>query len=312
MTTTTTAASRYEQLSTYRSPVLQRARDASELTIPSLMPRSGTGDASKLPEPYQSTGADCVNNLSAKLNTALFPPGGGFFKLSVDPMVLAEIRAELEAQGMDPQDYEGEVLRALGQMERTVGERFEGKGLRIRIDELIKHLLVTGNGLLHITDDGEGRFFPLTQYVVKRDMADKPLEIIVKETVARVTLPPEIRAMLSEQKAEPANNAEPTVDVYTRIVRTESKWEIHQEVEGKIVPDSEGSYPLDKPAWLPLRWSKVSGSDYGRGRVEEYIGDFRSLEALAQSLIEFAAAASKHLIDWQSVGYHNRVNHWVA
>ena len=37
----------------------------------------------------------------------------------------------------------------------------------------------------------------------------------------------------------------------------------------------------------------VDGEDYGRGRVEEFIGDLRSLEGLSQALVEGSAAAAK-------------------
>ena len=37
----------------------------------------------------------------------------------------------------------------------------------------------------------------------------------------------------------------------------------------------------------------VDGESYGRGRVEEFIGDLKSLEALSQALVEGSAAAAK-------------------
>ena len=37
----------------------------------------------------------------------------------------------------------------------------------------------------------------------------------------------------------------------------------------------------------------MDGEDYGRGRVEEFLGDVRSLEGLSQALVEGSAAASK-------------------
>jgi len=42
-----------------------------------------------------------------------------------------------------------------------------------------------------------------------------------------------------------------------------------------------------------LRFNTVDGEDYGRGRVEEFLGDIRSLEGLSQALVEGSAAASK-------------------
>jgi hypothetical protein len=37
----------------------------------------------------------------------------------------------------------------------------------------------------------------------------------------------------------------------------------------------------------------VPGQDYGRGQVEEYLGDLKSLEYLNEAIVQFAAAASK-------------------
>ena len=58
----TTAASRYQQLVTTRDPFLQRARDCSKVTIPSLVPDSNMGDHGHLKTPYQSSGARGVSN----------------------------------------------------------------------------------------------------------------------------------------------------------------------------------------------------------------------------------------------------------
>jgi hypothetical protein len=50
---------------------------------------------------------------------------------------------------------------------------------------------------------------------------------------------------------------------------------------------------LDKSPWRPLRWAAVSGEDYGRGLVEEYMGDLQSLEVLTQAIVEGSAAAAR-------------------
>ena len=66
-------------------------------------------------------------------------------------------------------------------------------------------------------------------------------------------------------------------------------------MNGKIVPNSEGSYPIDKSAYIPLRYTSIDNVDYGRGFIEEYIGDLRSLEGLYKSIVEGSAAAAKVL-----------------
>ena len=45
--------------------------------------------------------------------------------------------------------------------------------------------------------------------------------------------------------------------------------------------------------WLVLRFNTVDGEDYGRGRVEEFLGDLKSLEGLSQALTEGSSAAAK-------------------
>ena len=67
----------------------------------------------------------------------------------------------------------------------------------------------------------------------------------------------------------------------------------HQELDGKILPKSLGKAPIDANPWLVLRFNHVDGEVYGRGRVEEFLGDLKSLEALSQAIVEGSAAAAK-------------------
>ena len=61
------------------------------------------------------------------------------------------------------------------------------------------------------------------------------------------------------------------------------------------MPGSEGTYPKNKCPFLALRFTHIDGEDYGRGFVEEYIGDLKSLETLTKAIVEGSAAASKVL-----------------
>ena len=82
-------------------------------------------------------------------------------------------------------------------------------------------------------------------------------------------------------------------DVYTHVKRDGNRFVWHQEVHDKIIPKSRGKAPLDTNPWLHLRFNTVDGEAYGRGRVEEFVGDLKSLEALSQALVEGSAAAAK-------------------
>ena len=70
----TSAQSRYEELKEDRQHFIDRARECSELTIPSLLPPEGFNQSSELYTPFQSVGARGVNNLASKMLLLLLPP----------------------------------------------------------------------------------------------------------------------------------------------------------------------------------------------------------------------------------------------
>lgn len=293
-----TASSRYEQLATSRNAYLERGRECARLTIPSLMPPEGSSGSSNLYRPYQSTGADGVNNLGAKLLMALFPPGTPFFRLTIDDFVVEELVARGDGEGGD---VRGEFEKVLGKVERSVVGRMEAKGTRKVNFEAILHLIVVGNGLIYVDKKGKQKFHPLDRYVVCRDLDDNVMEIVIKECIAKDALPKNIRDVAFKHgKADPPEAPSTTdqkdVEVYTWVHRHENgSWKVHQEVCGEIIHGTQGTYPEEKSAFIPLRWSKIAGESYGRGRCEEYIGDLYSLESLTQAIVQFAAAASKVL-----------------
>jgi hypothetical protein len=120
-----------------------------------------------------------------------------------------------------------------------------------------------------------------------------PLEILVEEEVSPMMLPDVIQQHIKNTEGD--KSIEKTIKLYTWVKRTPKEWKVFQEACGIIIPKTRGTYPLDKSPWLPLRWTKIDGEDYGRSHVEEYLGDLRSLEALSQAIVEGSAAAAKVL-----------------
>ena len=265
-----------------RSPYLSRARDCAELTIPSLLPRDGHGASNDLPTPYQGMGARGVNNLASKLILALMPPNQPFFRLLLGEFALQQLT------GSD--QMRTEMESALGQIEREVQAEIEGGSIRVSAFEALKLLLVTGNVLLYVKPEGGLRVFRLDRYVVKRDPSGNILEIVVHEKVSPLALPEDLQRRLTQTDKDSAAD---TVDLYTWVKRKGDRYLVHQEVKDKRVPGSEGEWPVEKSPFLALRWAKIDGEDYGRGHVEEYIGDLRSLEGLTRAIVEGTAAAAK-------------------
>lgn len=279
-----TAKALYQKLETYRRPYLDRARKAAELTIPSLIPKEGSNGGTAYATPYQGVGARGVNHLTAKLLLALLPPNSPFFRLAVSDQALVALTQQ---EGM-----RAEVEAALGSVERSVMGFIESSNIRPTTSEALKHLIVAGNALLFLPPEGGMRLYPLSSYVVRRDSVGNVLDIVASEKVAIGALPEEIRSKIKDAGKK---SPETQVDIYTHITRSVKgdQWESYQEVNGEIVKGTENTYPMDKTPWIALRYTKIDGEHYGRGFVEEILGDLITLEALTQAIAEGSAISAK-------------------
>jgi hypothetical protein len=278
------AAKRYAQCETGRDTFLHRGRESAELTIPTLLPPDGHSSSTIYQTPYQGVGARGVNNLASKLLLALLPPNSPFFRLTIDDFDVQEL-AGAEARGA--------VEEALSRIERAAMQEVESEAMRVPVFEALKQLIVTGNALLYMPKEGGMKVFKLDRYVVKRDAMGNVLEIITKESVSSKMLPLDVQEMLNTTDAD-AYGAK-SLDLYTHLSRTDKGWEVYQEVSGMELPKSRGKFKIDESPFIPLRFTRVDGEDYGRGYVEEYIGDLKSLEGLTKAIVEGAAASSKVL-----------------
>ena len=283
-----TAKSRYDRLSSDRSQFLNTARQAADLTLPYLIREDEvySKGSLKLKSPWQSVGAKGVVTLASKLMLALLPPQTSFFKLQVNdinmPQELGpEIRSELDL--------------SFAKIERTIMEAIAASSDRVVVHQALKHLVVAGNALIYMGKDGL-KLYPLNRYVVDRDGNGNVIEIVTKETISKKLLKTEYPGYELSQPnsvSDDSNHQDDECDIYTHVTLDNNRWIWHQEVEDKILPKSMGKAPVDANPWLVLRFNHVDGEVYGRGRVEEFIGDLKSLEALSQALVEGSAAAAK-------------------
>ena len=278
------ARQRYNKLSTDREQFLNVAYECAELTIPTLLMRSESPPAyAQFKTPWQSVGAKGVVTLASKLMLGLLPPSTSFFKLQLDDSKLGV---------KIPADSKSELDLTFAKIERMIMESIAASTDRVQIFSAIKHLVVTGNSLVYMGKEGM-KMYPLNRYVVERDGNGKVVEIVTKEKVNRDLIPDLPKPMLSESVVGDTEENQKDCDVYTCIKLGAKGWQWWQEVHDMIIPGSEGKAPKDKSPWLPLRFVTVDGEDYGRSRVEEFLGDLKSLEALMQALVEGSAAASK-------------------
>tara|TARA_R100001163_G_scaffold60533_1_gene49898 strand:+ start:145 stop:1701 length:1557 start_codon:yes stop_codon:yes gene_type:complete len=277
-----TAEQIYTKCEGDRYQYLERARTCSRLTLPYVMPDDGFNAHSRLETPFQGIGARGVNNLASKLLLALLPPNAPFFRLNIDEFLLAQEGA--------PPEVISEIETTLQKVEESLMDEVSAQAYRVGIHEALKHLIVTGNALLYMPDEGGLRVFHLDRYVIKRDPMGNIITIATKETISYKALPEEMQEALSGYSKDITEKC----DLYTAITRCCDGYKVYQDIKGIQMPTA-GMYKEDNLPYIPLRFSKIDGEDYGRGYVEEYLGDLQSLEKLTQAIVEGSSAAAKVL-----------------
>lgn len=284
-----------------RTHWLERAYRSATLTIPSLLPREDQG-RDQLPQNYQSVGARGVNNLSAKLSLTLFPTQLPFFRLAVDPYVKREIAQQGggNADASTMQALQAQIDKNLGLIEETARIEFETSGWRPVMAEAMRHLLVTGNGLIMKTDNGI-QFLDLRKFVVKRDPEGNLVHVIAHQMIDRQRaaelMPAGYNLSDVQDRDEVVGEAtKNSVSLYTGAIRRPSgSFEFWQEIDG-VALGTPRIYSRDRLPMIPLRFSPISGENYGASYVEEYDGDLLALEMLSRSMTEASLIAAKSLI----------------
>jgi len=279
------ARQRYDALSSFRSSYLTTAVRCSELTLPYLIQEddaSGKNGRAVLVTPWQSVGAKGVTALASKLMLAILPVQSAFFKL------------QLDASNLDlPPQIIGELEESFAQIERVIMEEIAASTDRSVIHQAMRHLVVGGNGLIFMAKEAL-KFYPLNRYVVDRDGNSNLIELVTKERINKQLLEGLVPAEKFSKVMESKENDDDECDIYTYCKRVGKQHVWHQELEcGTKIKGTNGKASVDKSPWLPLRYNVADGESYGRGRVEEFLGDLTSLDSLMKSLVEAASVSSK-------------------
>ena len=318
---------RFEQLKQQRQPFLERARESAKLTLPFLLPSHDGFPRpveKALVTPYQGIGARGVNHLASKLLLTLLPPNSPFFRLVINEADLPYAPSEEEAQ------QKTDIEELLTRYERIIMADIETSSLRVLAFEALRHLIVTGNSLLYMgpatgwpgakntylknmpESPGFGmRVFNLASYVVHRSPSGAVLEILTQEGLVSEGLAPETQGVgtqgVGTQGVGTQGIENPRILTTHIFLENASElsssglsssglapsWHVRQQMGETIVLDAPNSYPQDRSPWLPLRLLRMDGESYGRGLIEEYLGDLKTLDALTQAVVEGSTMAAK-------------------
>lgn len=283
-----------------RNYYLDRGRMAAAMTLPYLIPDSNdpeTDPGNIKDLPYTGVGATGVHNLASRMLLALLPPTETFFRFLLNERKVIEL-------GIN-RDQRHEIETALSRMEQEVLRSIETTNDRVAVHEALLWLLVAGNILMYVGEDGL-RNYHMNRYVLRRDDMGRPANAITCELVDRNDLPESIKAQLREieglqeevnAQPEPLSDGQPDkqVRVYTDVIWNHDKGVVtwQQEIKGQKVGE-QGSGKIESSPWLPLRMYRADGEDYAPGYVESRcLADLRQVDALQQALTEGALGMAR-------------------
>ena len=270
---------RFKNLDALRTSKLERARYFASLTVPTLLPKEGWTEQEQLPQPFSSVAARGVTAMASRMLSALLPLNDmPFFKFEL-------------STGVEP---DPDIYSYLDTLSYQVFNKLSSANLRETIFQALQHLIVTGDILVVMDDDYNFRLIRLDRYVCRRDVYGELEELIFIEYQS---LPEELD---DKETATASMVAQADKKGYRKIYVRSTKqedgvWQVEkQDEEGNSL--EKGEYKI--LPYVCLRWSSVSGENYGRSHVEDMIGDIKALEAFTEGLIYGVTASS---LFWMAV-----------
>ena len=170
---------------------------------------------------------------------------------------------------------------------------------RVTIHQALKHLIVGGNALnyLWVKDGLKTSLFQGMSLTVMVTVTF--LEIVTKELISRKLLEYDIPEPQPNLVQDESQHREKMTLKYLHT----SNYTVWSDGSGikkyleKYLPKSRSTAPKNASPWLVLRFNTVDGEDYGRGRVEEFLGDLKNIRRIyLKLLVEGASAAAAKVI----------------
>lgn len=278
------ASGRWNQLDGLRRGFITRCETYAHYTLPKICTPSGYDqNTSELQHDFQAVGAQAVNHLANKIMLALFAPSRPFFRLDAS----RELKAELMEAGVT----EAQLTEILALGEKEAIAELDKLAMRPKLFEAVKHLIVTGNVLLDLSED-EARVIGLKKYVARRSQRGKLLECIIADKLTFDELDPEVQEQASRYYGYTEDKE---VTHYLWITRNANgDYVMDQWVdEFKLPKKFSGKWSEADLPYRVLTWDLSDDAHYGTGLVEDYKGDFAGLSTLTKAQITGAILSSE-------------------
>ena len=277
---------RFDELSTYKNQWLTRVRECSRLTKPLVVPPSGHTAGASVDIPHASHGARYVSNLVSQLLLILFPPGMTFFKLDLENSNVREMAKGLQI-AQDKSMYDA-LRESFVTIESNATILMETLPIREKLRMILMETVTAGcSGYIEGSDDLE--LIPLTDWACVRSASGDLLEVVYRRHIpVDDTTEKSLGVTLDKSIV-----LQGITEVYTRCYFNGRQWISEDFLETANEPHKSRVYNPEKFPVHITNWELFAGEDYGRGAVEENLGDLRTLESGTQIVKDSSTALSK-------------------
>lgn len=288
----TTAKQRWSKLDADRHALLFRCERYAAFTLPKIFPPQNYNQVNtELQHDYQALGGQAVNHASNKIMLTMFAPSRPFMKMDMP----AADKAGFASVNID----ENKLAEFFSIAERKAMKRLDKMGVRPKLFECVKHLLIVGNSLMVLEQDTV-RVVGLRRYVVKRSITGRVIEIILAERVKMDELEPDVQKLLQDDKGGEDTDVhdqdkDKEVTVYKWITYEDGKYLLETWVDDtRLEPAKfQGKFTDKTLPYRALTWDLADEADYGTGLVEDYAGDFASLSMLSEAQVQAGILSSE-------------------
>lgn len=272
-------ADRFKLLDNERSGLMDKKRECAEYVQPKLLPPTGWDETTELDTPLSSVPATGSKSLAAKIANAVLPTNGS-------AIGTPEVTIPADAQPLERELIVNSVLA----FDNGIMSMLQSSNFRSELHDVTLDLVVIGDSLLELLENGRYRKHRLDNYVVVRREDGKVHELILRVWVDPETLPSaerELTAPTGDLKWASGRKLEPK---YTRCLYHEADdtYKVTVEFRGHLVSKESEEYTI--LPYFPLKTGSSGAVNYGISIIEDLLGDIRSLMALELSLLEGSAA----------------------
>ena len=181
------------------------------------------------------------------------------------------------------------MLAKLEKDDSDGGTNARRAGFRSRMRSAISQLLVTGDVLIQMTDEYQIRIHRRDNYVVRRSTSGDVMYMITREQVDSLSLSPEQIEMIGLDLETEMNTPayDRMQDLYTKCEWNpmSKRWVVEQQIKDVTIVTSEEKVS----PYFAIPYSLPPTGHYGRGIIEENLGDVRAINELTERLLDFAA-----------------------